>query len=160
MVVVFIDSVDGDAGLGFLGKEDGGVDVDSVHALSAELRQQGRVNVQDPVGKGLNEGGGDFPEKPGQDESVDLSGLEFGEVGISVLEAFPIQQNRRNIMIFSYLIHPCLISVAGDQGDLDLGMALKIGQDGGCVGASAGGEDGQADHGFLRSPNLPASLDM
>lgn len=39
VVVVFIDSVDGDAGFGFVGGEYGGVDVEAIHALSAKLGQ-------------------------------------------------------------------------------------------------------------------------
>ena len=39
VVVVFIDSVDGDAGFGFMGGEYGGVDVEAIHALSAKLGQ-------------------------------------------------------------------------------------------------------------------------
>ena len=39
VIVVVIDSVDGDAGFGFLGGEYGGVDVEAIHSLSAKLGQ-------------------------------------------------------------------------------------------------------------------------
>lgn len=118
------------------------------------------MNIQDAVGVGLDKGGGDFPEKAGQEESVDLPRLKFRQVGIAVLEAVALEPNGLNVMIFSDLKYTCRLPIAGDQGDPDLGMTLKIPEDGCRVGASAGGEYGESDHGFLRRPSLPASLAM
>lgn len=84
VVVMFIDPVNGDAGFGFPGGQYGCVDVNSVHALSTIFGQEGRMDVQDSIGVGLNQGIGYFPQKSGQDKSVNLSRLEFGEVSVSI----------------------------------------------------------------------------
>ncbi len=88
VVVVFIDAVDGDARFRFTGGQYGLVYPDAVHALSAELGQQGRVNVQDLVGVCLYKRWRQLPQKSGQDQPRYLFFPENGQVSISLLKAF------------------------------------------------------------------------
>lgn len=84
-VVGVVGEVDGAAGGGFVGVEDGLVDVVAVHALAAELGEEGWVDVEDAV---LEVVGDDQEgEEAGEDEEVGVcvaAGLEDG-VGEGVL---------------------------------------------------------------------------
>lgn len=79
-VVGVVGEVDGAAGGGFVGVDDGLVDVVAVHALAAELGEQGGVDVEDAVGVvvGDNEQG----EEASEDEQVGLGVAAGGENGV------------------------------------------------------------------------------
>ena len=79
-VVGVVGEVDGAAGGGFVCTEDGFVDVVAVHALAAELGQQGGVDVEDAVFVVF--GGDEQGEEAGEDEQVGLRFAAGGKDGV------------------------------------------------------------------------------
>ena len=78
LVVVGIYSVNGDTALCFTGLDNSFVHMTAIHAFSTEIRQQGRVDIDDAVGKSLQYVFRNFPEKTGQNHPFNPMLLKCG----------------------------------------------------------------------------------
>jgi hypothetical protein len=93
LVVVFVDIMNGDTALFVAGCNDGLVNLGAVHVLATIAGQQRGVDVDDALGEGLDERGGEEPQETGQDDQVNFFVEhelcnDFGLVKVGAAEYF------------------------------------------------------------------------
>ena len=125
-VVLFVDVVDGDAGGGVAGVEDGLVDVVAVHAFAAVAGEEGGVDVDDAAGVGLEEGGGEAPEEAGEDDEVDAEVAELVEEAGGVEEVVAGDEDGGEVEAPGALEDGGAGVVADDGDDAGHGALLEV----------------------------------
>lgn len=85
-VVDFVDEMHGGPGFGFAGGDDGFVHVHAEHAFAAEFWEERGVDIEDAVAVADEKFGTDLFHVAGEDDEVDVGGLqgfEYGGVEVS-----------------------------------------------------------------------------
>ena len=75
LVIILVDDMDGDARYRLVVGDDGFVYMMSIHAFSAIMRQQGRVDIDDAVGESFEEVGRHEEKESRQDDIVNMAFL-------------------------------------------------------------------------------------
>lgn len=149
-VVVGGDPVDGDASFCFASLPNGLVNVVAVHSLAAELGQQGGMEVEYPMGIGVDEVRRNYEQESSQNDEIDIVFFEQIEHFFLVLEVGFRNDGRRDVQ--SLGSHECkgIGAVADNERNADFIVVGEIADDVFAVGAAAGNENGEIFH-FLWS---------
>ena len=145
VVVDFVHIVDGDAGKIFFGGHHGLVHMLAVEAFATVFGQEGRMDVHNMMGIGLDEAFRNLPKEAGQYDEVQIQVdhflRELGTVEHRLGDHF-----NRDAQILGSLNGIRLGVVADYVDDFNIGFVGEILGDTLQVGAVAGDEDGEAFH--------------
>ena len=141
-IIVLVDEVDGDTAFLFVVGDDCLVDVFAVHALATVFGQEGRVDVDDAVGEGIEDFLWNQPEETGEDNPVDVSFFEILENAAVVVEVVAVEVLCWDVELFGSLGDEGIGAVVDDAGDVNLVVASKVFADALGIGPVTRGEDG------------------
>lgn len=124
--------------------------IHAVHAFSAEVGEEGGVDVEDGMWKCLNQGTWDQFEVACEDDEVNMILLHQSRQELAVAKVSFIKDHAGHLPAVCALDDACVGVVGHDEGDGNLLMGREMFEDAFGIRAAAGGEDGYVFH-FFRS---------
>jgi hypothetical protein len=146
VVIKIVNEMDGDPAFLFACCDDRFVYMPAVHSFSAIFGEEGRVDINDPVGISLHQPGGDLPQKARQHDEVDLVFLKFGEVGVPAEELFLFDQQDRDAGCRGDVEYAGVGVIADDKMDGYERVIPEMVNDPGGVGTCSGRKNGELIH--------------
>jgi hypothetical protein len=147
VVIVFIDIMDGDPALFIFCRDDGFMDMSSIHSFSAVARQERGVDVDNPVPVGLHQFWRDLPQKSRQHDEIDFPGLQFRDIGRTAEELLFFDQQDGDIRGVGNIQYARVGVITDDKPDRDSGVVPEVFDDPGSVGTSSRRKNSEFFHG-------------
>lgn len=147
VVIELVDVMDGDPAFLFACCNDCFVHMASIHSFSAIFWEEGRVDIDDPVGIRLHQPRWNFPQKARQHDEVDSEFPEFGDVGVAAEELFFFDQQDGEAGCRGDMEYAGVRVIADDELDRYGRMIPEMVNDPGGIGTRSGRKNGELIHG-------------
>ena len=145
-VVALVDAVDRNSCFPVSGLHDRAVHPVSVHALAAVARQQGRMDVYDPVRVSGQQIFGYQPQESGQYDVIDLPSAHQPDDPVAIIKGVPVEYDRFDLQFLGAAEYFGIRSVGQYQFDAGRISGGEVAGDVFRVGTRPGCENGY----FLR----------
>jgi len=159
VIIMFVYKMNGNAGFGIAGRQNGFVHKAAIHAFAAVIGQQCGMYINNSVGKSAGQGLRHFPEETGKDNKGNARFAENGNVGIAAEKALFFDNKRGNAGFCGDIEHTRAGFIANDEGDADVRVLPEMFDHPGGVAAGAAGKNGYGDaviHNCAAEAHAPA----